>query len=326
MREFTVNTNDASQRLDRFVGKAVPLLPEALLQKYIRIKRIKVNGRGSKRDVRLSPGDTVQMYISDEFFQKPTEDNAWLKINVPRVNVVYEDGNILLADKPAGVLCHSAGEWDYNTLISNIKAYLYKKGDWDPKSENSFAPALCNRIDRNTQGLVIAAKTSEALRVLDEKIRIREIDKFYLAAVHGRMSPPDGEISGYIFKDSVRNRVYVRERPEPGAKAARTRYRTLRYKNGLSLIECQLLTGRTHQIRAQLAAAGHPLLGDGKYGTDKSSSDLPGQALCSYKLAFSFKTGAGALEYLTGRVFTLPEPDFVAKYFGASGPPAADFR
>ncbi len=320
MREFTINQNDAGQRLDRFTGKAAPLLPEALLQKYIRIKRVKVNGRGSKRDVRLNAGDRVQMYINDEFFQVPTEENSWLRVNVPRVNVVYEDGNILLADKPAGVLCHAGEEGEWNTLISNIKAYLYKSGQWDPAAENSFSPALCNRIDRNTQGLVIAAKTAEALRVMDEKIRLREIDKYYLAAVHGRMSPPEGELSGFIFKDSVKNRVYVREKPEPGARTARTRYRTLRYKNGLSLLECELLTGRTHQIRAQLAAAGHPLVGDGKYGTDRAdrSLGLTGQALCSYKLRFSFRGSSGALDYLSGREFRIPEPEFAVKLFGDS--------
>lgn len=316
MKEFAINQNDAGQRLDRFAGKAAPLLPEALLQKYIRLKRIKVNGRGAKRDLRLSAGDTVRMYINDEFFEKPTEENSWLKINTPKVRVVYEDGNILLADKPAGVLCHAGNGWEYNTLIANIKAYLYQKGEWDPKAENFFSPALANRIDRNTQGIVIAAKTAPALRVLDEKIRLREIDKLYLAAVHGKPEPPEGELEGFIFKDSVKNRVYVRSKPEPGALSARTRYRTLRYKNGLSLLECQLLTGRTHQIRAQLAAAGHPLVGDGKYGTDKPEKWLPGQALCSYKLRFSFKTDAGALQYLNNREFSLPEPEFVEKLFG----------
>ena len=122
MREFTINKNDAGQRLDRFVGKSVPLLPESLLQKYIRLKRIKVNGKGSKRDVRLAQGDKVQLYINDEFFQRPSEDNAYLKINTPKVDILYEDENILLADKKPGVLCHSAGEWDYNTLIANIQA------------------------------------------------------------------------------------------------------------------------------------------------------------------------------------------------------------
>lgn len=315
MKEFTVNGNDAGQRLDRFVGKAVPLLPEALLQKYIRLKRVKVNGKGSKRDARLEPGDLVQMYINDEFFEKPTEENAWRKINVPRVSVVYEDENILLADKPAGVLCHAGDAGERGTLIDNIRAYLYQKGAWDPAGENSFSPALCNRIDRNTRGIVIAAKTAPALRVLDEKIKNREIEKFYLAAVHGEPRPPAGELRGYLFKDARKNRVYVREKSEPGARKAVTRYRTLRVKNGLSLLECELLTGRTHQIRAQLAAAGHPLVGDGKYGTDKPSAALPGQALCSYKIKFSFRTDAGALHYLNDKEFQIPVPDFVELLF-----------
>lgn len=317
MKEFTIGKNDAGQRLDRFVGKTVPLLPESLLQKYIRIKRIKLNGKGSKRDVRLTTGDTIQMYINDEFFEKPTEDNAYLKISTPKLDVIYEDDNILLANKEAGVLCHSAGEWDYNTLISNIKAYLYQKGEWKPREENSFAPSLCNRIDRNTAGIVIAAKTAEALRIMDEKIKLREMEKLYLAAVNGVLEPRDGTLSGYIFKDAKSNRVYVRSKQEKGAKTAVTKYRTLKVKNGLSLVECELITGRTHQIRAQLSAAGHPLVGDGKYGIAQKNSglSLPGQALCSYKLTFKFSTDAGTLNYLNGKSFTVPAPDFVKKLF-----------
>jgi len=317
MKEFLIGKNDAGQRLDRFVGKAVPLLPESLLQKYIRLKRIKVNGKGSKRDVRLNEGDVLQLYINDEFFDKPTEDNAYLKISTPKVDIVYEDENIILADKKPGVLCHSAGEWDYNTLISNIKAYLYQKGEWKPREENSFAPSLCNRIDRNTGGIVIAAKTAQALRIMDEKIRLREIEKLYLAAIHGVMEPKSGTLTGYIFKDAKQNRVYVRQTPEKGAKTAVTKYRTLAVKNGFSLVECDLLTGRTHQIRAQLSAAGHPLIGDGKYGTDKlpRGLNIPGQALCSHKLTFTFKTDAGELAYLNGKSFQTAVPDFAKILF-----------
>ena len=193
MKELTVGKNDAGQRLDRFVGKAVPLLPESLLQKYIRLKRIKLNGKGSKRDTRLNEGDVLSLYINDEFFEKPTERNSYLKVGAPRLNIVYEDENILLADKKPGVpLPHARAEWDYNTLIANIQAYAYQKGEWRPREENAFAPALCNRIDRNTGGIVIAAKNAEALRIINEKIKEREIEKYYLCVVRGRPKPARG--------------------------------------------------------------------------------------------------------------------------------------
>ena len=316
MKELTVGKNDAGQRLDRFVGKAVPLLPESLLQKYIRLKRIKLNGKGSKRDTRLNEGDVLSLYINDEFFEKPTERNSYLKVGAPRLDIVYEDENILLADKKPGVLCHSAGEWDYNTLIANIQAYAYQKGEWRPREENAFAPALCNRIDRNTGGIVIAAKNAEALRIINEKIKEREIEKYYLCVVRGRPKPAEGELRGYIFKDAAKNRVYVRRKPEPGAKEALTYYRTLASQGGLSLVECRLGTGRTHQIRAQMAA-GTPLLGDGKYGSDRENKKLgeDGQLLCSYRLEFAFRTDAGALNYLNGRSFSVSRVDFAEKYF-----------
>ena len=317
MKEFVIGKNDAGQRLDRFVGKTVPLLPDSLLQKYIRLKRIKLNGKGSKRDTRLLEGDCVQLYINDEFFEKPREENSYLKVGKPRVTIVYEDENILLADKKPGVLCHSAGQWDYNTLIANIQAYLAQKGDWHPGEENAFAPALCNRIDRNTGGIVIAAKNAEALRIINDKIKLREIEKYYLCAVHGRPNPPSGILENYLFKDAVRNRVYVKSKSEPGVKTAVTEYHTIRTKGPLSLVECRLLTGRTHQIRAQMAYAGWPLLGDGKYGSERFNKNYTetGQALYSYKLLFSFPTDAGALNYLRGKEFTVSSVDFVEKYF-----------
>ena len=318
MKELRVNPNDAGQRLDRFVSKAVPLLPESLLQKYIRLKRIKLNGKGAKRDTRLQTGDLLQLYINDEFFEKPREENSYLKVGTPKLHIVYEDESILLADKKPGVLCHSAGVWDYNTLIAHIQAYLAQKGEWRPKEENSFAPALCNRIDRNTGGIVIAAKNAEALRILNDKIRDREIEKYYLCAVQGRPKPPEGRLENYLFKDAQKNQVFVKARPEPGAKTAVTEYKLLRSKGPLSLVECRLLTGRTHQIRVQMAHAGWPLLGDGKYGRERFNKDYDekGQALYSYKLRFDFPTDAGILNYLRGREFQVEKVDFVEKYFG----------
>ena len=320
MKELTVRENDSGQRLDRFVGKAVPLLPESLLQKYIRLKRIKLNGKGAKRDTRLNKGDTLQLYINDEFFEKPREENSYLKVGTPRLTIVYEDDNILLLDKKPGVLCHSAGVWDYNTLIANVQAYMAQKGEWKPKEENSFAPALCNRIDRNTGGIVIAAKNAEALRILNEKIKDREIEKYYLCAVQGKPRPAAGRLENFLFKDEKKNQVYVKDRPEPGARTAITEYRLLCSKGALSLVECHLLTGRTHQIRAQMSHAGWPLLGDGKYGSERFNKGYgeKGQALYSYRLRFAFPTDAGALNYLRGKEFKVKQVDFAEKYFGVT--------
>ena len=317
MKEFTIGKNDAGQRLDRFAGKAAPLLPSSLTQKYIRLKRIKVNGKGAKRDTKLSVGDIIQMYVNDEFFELPNDDNAYLKVSAPNLNIIYEDENIILVNKEAGVLCHSDGTWSYNTLIARLQAYLYAKQEWRPKDENSFAPALCNRIDRNTQGIVIAAKNAEALRILNAKIKDREIDKYYLTVVCGKPNPPSGRIENYLFKDAKKNQVFIKKTQEPGAKIAITEYQTLTTKNHLSLVECLLHTGRTHQIRIHMASKGTPLLGDGKYGSEKINRQYKenGQLLCSYKIKFSFKTDSGILNYLNGKVFSINDTEFVKKYF-----------
>ena len=186
MRELTIGKNDAGQRLDRFLSKALPLLPPALAQKYIRIKRVKVNGGRAQRDQRLCAGDVLQLYINDEFFDKPSEENLFLTLFKPHLTVVYEDEHLLLADKPQGMVVHADETEKVNTLINHIQAYLYQKREWNPKWENAFTPALCNRIDRNTGGIVIAAKDAETLRVINEKIRDREMDKRYLCITVGR--------------------------------------------------------------------------------------------------------------------------------------------
>ena len=316
MKEFTIGKNDAGQRLDRFLSKAVPLLPASLAQKYIRIKRIKLNGGRAERDTRLSAGDVLQLYINDEFFDKPREDNAFLTVATPKLNIVYEDEHILLADKRPGLAVHPHDGAEYGrTLIDHIQAYLYQKREWRPREENAFTPALCNRIDRNTGGIVIAAKTAEALRVLNQKIKDREMDKRYLAIVEGTPKPPKGSLKGYLFKDVKKNRVFVTYTPQPGSKSCQTNYITLASRNGLSLVECELITGRTHQIRAQFAHAGHPLLGDGKYGKLDKRFDRTYQALYSYKLTFQFTTDAGALEYLNGKSFQVNKVDFAEEYF-----------
>ena len=318
MKEFIIEKNDAGQRLDRWLSKTLPLLPAPLAQKYIRLKRVKLNGKGAQRDTRLALGDLLQLYINDEFFEEPREENAFLSIFKPHLDIVYEDENLLLVDKRPGIVVHADETEKVNTLITHIQAYLYQKKEWNPRDEHTFAPALCNRIDRNTGGIVIAAKNAETLRIMNEKIKEREIEKYYLAAVIGRMNPPDGKLEGFLLKDEVKKQVFVYHRPIPGGKSATTIYKTLKAKNGLSLVECELLTGRTHQIRAQFADAGCPLLGDGKYGNgsdNKKYGRTVGQALYSYKLTFTFPTDAGILNDLKGKTFTVENVDFVKEYF-----------
>ena len=316
MKELTIGRNDAGQRLDRFLAKAVPLMPASLAQKYIRIKRIKLNGKRAERDSRLNEGDVLQLYINDEFFDKPSQDNAYLTVATPKLSIVYEDEHVLLVDKRPGIAVHPHDGAEYGrTLIDHILSYLYQKKDWLPRAENAFTPALCNRIARNTGGNVIAATPAEALRVLNQKIKDREMDKRYFAIVEGTPKPREGSLKGYLFKDAKKNRVFVTDTPQPGAKTCQTNYKVLASGNGLSLVECQLITGRTHQIRAQFAHAGHPLLGDGKYGKLDKRFDRNIQALYSYKLTFTFTTDAEGLAYLNGRTFQVETVDFVKEYF-----------
>ena len=266
MRELTIGKNDAGQRLDRFLSKALPLLPPALAQKYIRIKRVKVNGGRAQRDQRLCAGDVLQLYINDEFFDKPSEENLFLTLFKPHLTVVYEDEHLLLADKPQGMVVHADETEKVNTLINHIQAYLYQKREWNPKWENAFTPALCNRIDRNTGGIVIAAKDAETLRVINEKIRDRELDKRYLCITAGRPKKPEGRVECFLLKDEKKKQVSVYHKPVPGGKTAITDYKVLETRGELSLVEIGLETGRTHQIRVHFASIGHPLAGDDLYG------------------------------------------------------------
>ncbi len=318
MRELIIGKNDAGQRLDKFITKTLEL-PTGLLYKSIRTKKIKVNRKRAEISTILCEGDTIQCFLAEEFFEREVDDGSLARIT-PKLSIVYEDENIMLLDKRPGVSVHEDENGSTNTLITHILAYLYQKGEYNPENEQSFTPALCNRIDRNTGGIVIAAKTAEALRVMNEKIKEREIDKFYLAAIHGIPKKSEDTLYGFLLKDEKSNLVKVYDKNPPrGAKNIITKYKVIAKKSDSALIEVELLTGRTHQIRAHMSHIGHPLIGDGKYGINKDDRGrgYKYQALYSYKLRFAFKGEPTALEYLNGKEFTIPKKDiyFTKEYF-----------
>ena len=317
MKEFTITKNDATLRLDKFITKVCPTLPTSLMFKYIRTKRIKVNGKRAEISTRLQVGDVVSAYINDEFFAEVAPKYDFLSAS-KKINIVYEDENIILVDKPQGLLVHPDKNEYGDTLINRIQHYLYDKGEYNPKSEHSFCPALANRIDRNTGGIVIAAKNAESLRILCDKIKYREIDKRYLTVVHGVPKQKSATLEGFLEKNEDKNKVYLSNKKTDSNKTIKTKYTVLSSKNNLSLLEVELITGRTHQIRAHMASIGHALLGDGKYGKLKEDKKLGfnKQALYSYKLTFDFKTDAGILNYLNGKSFKVKEVWFAKELFG----------
>lgn len=311
MREFKINENDAGQRIDKFLTKTVPLLPLSMLYKAIRLKRVKLNGKRCQQSEKLKYGDVLSLYLNDCFFESVQDSYAFLKAPVS-LEIIYEDENIMLCDKRPGLLVHEDDTHQTDTLINRILHYLYDKGEYNPENENSFTPSLCNRIDRNTGGIVLAAKNAASLRVLNEKLRQREIEKQYLCIAHGAMPKQTDTLKAYLKKDSAQKQVSVSSEPTSGARTILTRYHVLDQNERFSLLQIDLLTGRTHQIRAHLAFIGHPLLGDTKYGFNRDNKDtgFKFQALYAFKLTFAFKSDAAPLDYLCGKSFRVPRVGF----------------
>ena len=231
MREFIVGKNDKNQRLDKFLAKLCPAMPEAMLYKSLRKECVRVNGKHVKDGAyMLSEGDVLKLFLKDEFFEKTVSDDVFYTLE-PKLDIVYEDENIMLVNKRTGMVVHADEDKQSVSLIDHIKAYLYKRKEYCPEEENTFVPALCNRLDRNTEGMVIAAKNAEALRIMNQKVRDREIKKLYLCIVSGILSKKNDELKGFLFKDEKEKRVYVYNESKKGTKTIITRYKVLKEKN-----------------------------------------------------------------------------------------------
>lgn len=317
MKNFVAGPNEEGVRLSRFVEGVTHNMPKSLLYKAFRNKRVKVNGKKQDPDYRIRQGDLLELYINDEFFPAQPQ-KAPPKKRQPKVQVIWEDENIAILYKPTHLLCHSDRTGDPN-LVDAFRAYLEEKGEYDPHAPSRFAPAICNRLDRGTEGLVIAAKNYPSLRDMNAIIQQDLLNKTYLTITFG--FPPEGRHTAYLWHNEKTNKVTVRKRPAEGYKEILTQVKIEEKKGPFALCRIGLITGRTHQIRAHLAYLNAPVLGDIKYGNRTINEKLKQrtQNLCAVKIAFKEIPQENTLHYLTGQVFKLPSPAILEKFHQLEG-------
>ncbi|WP_296254784.1 RluA family pseudouridine synthase [uncultured Ezakiella sp.] len=303
MKKIIVGENDKGQRADRFLSKLLPNANKNFIMKMIRKKNIVNNSKRMNASDILNKGDEITIYFSDETFEKFSKrDNTYAHINL---DIVYEDENILVVDKASGLLSHSASNNREKNLIDGVIAYLIESGQYSPRNENSFIPALCNRLDRNTAGLVIVGKNAVALKTINEKIRERDFKKIYNAIVLGNFTF-NGLIEDRMVKDDKKNRTNIVKSKD--GTLMQSDVKPIIAGEKYSLVEIDLITGRTHQIRAQLAHLNHPILGDPKYGSYSANRKLDSLDMKNHQLLASVEMILpeldGELKYLSNKKFT----------------------
>ena len=310
MKEFIINENEAGQRFDKYLGKLLREAPKSFFYKMLRKKNITLNGGRATGNEKLSTGDHVKLFLSDETFGKFAGIQETAARAHQKLDIVYEDANILLINKPVGMLSQPADDKE-PSLVEYLTGYLLESGAVTEASLHTFRPSVCNRLDRNTSGLVAAGKSLTGLQELSSLFHDRSLHKFYHCLVNGVIKN-EKYIKGYLHKDEKCNKVTVQETETSGALPIETRYRPLGDNGTVTLLEVELITGRTHQIRAHLAGTGHPLIGDYKYGRRTLNDEyrrkygLKSQLLHAYRL--EIPEIEGRLSYLSGKEFTAPLP------------------
>lgn len=311
MIELNVEKNESNQRVDRFLKKYLENASQGFIYKMLRKKNIKINGNRAKPEDMIQEGDLIQLYLSDETIHKFRKEKKFTSSGL-KLDIIYEDDNIVLINKAAGVLSHGTGdrtEKFEENIVDALITYLIRKGDYVPRVEKTFKPAISNRLDRNTSGIVIGVKNYNALKVINKTIKEGSIKKFYMTIVKGEIKNSFFDTT-YMIKNKEKNLVRIVAEDMEGAKDVKTNFQVIKVNGGFTLLEVELITGRTHQIRSHLASLGYPIIGDRKYGNKdlnerfKSQYGIENQILHGYKLEFYGLIGE--LEYLNNKSFEAP--------------------
>ena len=317
MQIFQISKNEAGQRFDKYLKKLLSQAPGSFIYKMLRKKRIKYNGKKGEGNEILQKGDCLQLYLSEETMQSFMEEKAIYKAE-RQFEIVYEDNNLLVVSKPAGLVVHPQNNNDRNTLIDQILYYLYEKGEYTPTKESTFTPAICNRLDRNTSGIVIAGKNLKAVQAVNDAIAKGNINKYYITLVKGSITQ-QGKVVSYLKKDSEKNQVILYDSQKEGTKKIITKYKPIANAENMTLLQIDLVTGRSHQIRAQMQKIEHCIAGDRKYGEEqwnvylKKKFNLTNQFLHAYKVVWQQKEGD--LAYLASKEWIAPLPDTLQQIY-----------